>query len=108
MTDAEEKRVVKSNSHRTVWHDDADERYGTDEDFQRYYDSSAAEVVIEHVSSGDTLKLGQNYRHYPVLEAAPSDPSAGDVAMQDGDNWNPTSSGAQELVTYNGTSWVSA
>lgn len=108
MTDTSEDRVTHSNNHKTTWHDDAKEFYGTDKDFERTYDSTNDQWIIEHVSSGDQFRTDGSTLGLPVLTSAPSSPATGDIALQDGTSWNPTASGAQELVTYNGTSWVSA
>lgn len=103
-----QKRERLNAGDRLVVSDDAVFRFGTDDDFELKYNDSNDEVVVEHLSSGDQFLIGGVYFNLTPQDSAPSSPDTGDVAMQDGSNWDPASSGAQELVTYNGTSWVSA
>lgn len=108
MTGIEHKRKTYASGSRVYRHDDVVEYYGKDEQFAVEYDNGADEYVVRHESSGDEMRIGAGYQAFPVRASPPSAPQSGDVALQDGTNWNPTASGAMELVVYNGTSWVSA
>lgn len=105
MTDATKRITVTG---RVKYNDNAAQRHGTEDDFEVRYNDTDDRIEIEHLGSGDVTALAGNVQNLPVLSSAPSSPQTGDIALQDGSNWDPTASGAQELVTYNGTSWVSA
>lgn len=42
-----------------------------------------------------------------VMAAAPAAPFLGQMALADGDNWDPLSAVGPYLVVYSGTAWVS-
>lgn len=47
-----------------------------------------------------------DFLNLPPRASAPSSPSNGDVAVQDGVNWDPAGTGAQEVVAYLDGAWV--
>lgn len=65
--------------------------------------------VRTHISDNQFRHdLSQGRIRYRPRSTPPLSPAVGDVLMQDGTGWNPTGSGQQELVTYDGTNWVPA
>lgn len=52
------------------------------------------------------VNVGPDTRNLPPLSAAPANPEAGDLALQDGTNWDPTANtGNAALIVYDGTGW---
>lgn len=80
--------------------------------------ASDANITLAYDDAGDALTIGLDaaiaadsvdvgtLANYTPQTAAPSTPSAGDVALADGTNWDPDADGNAEKVIYNGTSWV--
>jgi len=56
---------------------------------------------------GDNSRVQLNdFTNLPPRSSAPSSPSSGDVACQDGTNWDPAGTGNEEIVAYVNGAWT--
>ena len=58
-----------------------------------------------YVSGGTAVIAPRATASLPVLHSAPSAPKSGMMAVADGTNWNPTSTGTETMVVYLGGAW---
>ena len=58
-----------------------------------------------YVSGGTAVVAPRATASLPVLHSAPSAPKSGMMAVADGTNWNPTSTGTETMVVYLGGAW---
>lgn len=51
--------------------------------------------------------VGVETRRLPPLDSEPATPEVGDLAVQDGTNWDPAANaGNGALIVYDGSAWV--
>ena len=58
-----------------------------------------------YVSGGTAVVAPRATMSLPVLHSAPTTPKSGMMAVADGTNWNPTSTGTETMVVYLGGAW---
>jgi hypothetical protein len=58
-----------------------------------------------YVSGGTAVVAPRATASLPVLHSAPATPKSGMMAVADGTNWNPTSTGTETMVVYLGGAW---
>ena len=58
-----------------------------------------------YVSGGTAVVAPRATASLPVLHSAPTTPKSGMMAVADGTNWNPTSTGTETMVVYLGGAW---
>jgi hypothetical protein len=58
-----------------------------------------------YVSGGTAVVAPRATASLPVLHSAPATPKSGMMAVADGTNWNPTSTGTETMVIYLGGAW---
>jgi len=62
-------------------------------------------LFTPYVSGGTAVVAPRATMSLPVLHSAPTTPKSGMMAVADGTNWNPTSTGTETMVVYLGGAW---
>ena len=62
-------------------------------------------LFTPYVSGGTAVVAPRATMSLPVLHSAPATPKTGMMAVADGTNWNPTSTGTETMVVYLGGAW---